>query len=329
MVSLITGGAGFIGSHLAERLLAGGDEVLVIDNFSTGRRENVEHLLGNPRFRLVYGDILDSEDLELLIAGSDIVYHLAAAVGVKLVLSQPLESLRINVRGTERVIELASCHRKKVFLASTSEVYGKNGHRRLKETDDRVLGPATVTRWGYSISKAFDECLALAYHQEAALEVVIVRFFNIVGPRQTGRYGMVLPTFVRQALSGEPITVYGDGKQVRTFTYVGDAVEATIKLAQHPKAVGEIFNVGSSDSLTINQLAALVKQEAGSSSEIVHIPYEEAYGANFEDMRERVPSVSKLRAFTGFEAGTPLDRVIREVIEDCRCERPESVRCAA
>lgn len=315
MKSLITGGAGFIGSHLAEQLLARGEDVCVIDNLSTGSRDNIEHLIQRSGFSFVEGSILDQERLEPLVRECDVVYHLAAAVGMKFILANPLASLHTNVRGTDIVLELACKCRKKVFLASTSEVYGKSGFLPLRESDDRVLGPTTVTRWNYSMSKAIDECLALAYHQEMGLSVVIGRFFNIVGPRQMGRYGMVLPTFAKQAISNQPMTIYGDGEQIRTFTYVDDAVEAVTRLMREPAAAGEIFNIGSSNTVTINELALRVKQTAQSSSIIQYIPYEKAYGSNFEDVRQRVPDVTKLLAFTGYEPDTSLDAIIRRVVE--------------
>src|SRR5216684_1100662 len=279
MRALITGGAGFIGSHLADALLAAGHSVTAIDNLSTGSRGNVEHLLERPQFQLVVDDVLNEPHVARLVSQADVVFHLAAAVGVKWIIDHPLLSIRTNLRATEIVLEQASRSKTKVVLASTSEVYGKNNQGPLREDADSIIGPTTITRWLYANTKATDEFLAYAYHRERALPVVIVRFFNTVGPRQTGRYGMVVPRFVRQALRGEPITVYGDGRQTRCFTYVEDVVTAMLALIENPRAVGEVFNVGQGREVSIDDLANLVRELTGSASQIVHVSYDEAYGA--------------------------------------------------
>lgn len=314
MKILITGGAGFIGSHLAEYLIHLGHHVTVLDNLSTGHRSNIEGLLRQERFNFIKGCVLDERLVDRLTAEADQVYHLAAAVGVRRILSQPVDSLLTNVRGTENVLHAAWEHRCKILVASTSEVYGKQSGRRLKETDDRVYGATTVTRWGYACSKALDEFLALAYYRERGLQTVIVRFFNIIGPRQTGDYGMVVPTFIRQALRGEPITVYGSGQQTRSFTYVGDAVRAIVRLMEEPRALGEIINIGSGDVISISSLAHRVKDLAGSSSPIVHLSYSEAYGPGFEDMQERTPDIAKLRQTITYKPEKSLDEILSDII---------------
>lgn len=315
MRALITGGAGFIGSHLAEELLKGGNEITVIDDLSTGRKENISHLQGKPNFRFVQDTIMNENRMGELIDDCEIVYHLAAAVGVKFIIEHPLKSMEINVRGTEIVLELASKGKKKVLLTSTSEIYGKKEDGLFKEDDDRILGTTTISRWSYSCTKALDEFLALAYYREKGLPVVIVRLFNTCGPRQTGRYGMVIPRFIEQALSGKPITIYGDGKQTRSFTYVTDVVKAIVALANHPKAVGEIFNLGSEEGITITDLAKRIKELANSRSEIIFVPYEEAYEKDFEDMRHRVPDISKVRQLIGYSPRVGLDEMLRKIIE--------------
>ncbi|MCK4325738.1 GDP-mannose 4,6-dehydratase [bacterium] len=320
MKVLITGGAGFIGSHLCEELLRRGDEVTVIDDLSTGRRENIEHLESNKNFKFVEGTILNYEPMKGLVDECDIVYHLAAAVGVKFIINHPLKSMQINVRGTENVLELASKDKKKVLLTSSSEIYGKKENGIFKEEDDRVLGTTTISRWSYSCTKALDEFLALAYYREKGLPVVIVRLFNTCGPRQTGRHGMVIPRFIRQALSGEPITVYGDGKQTRSFTCVTDVVKAMAELADRPKAVGQIFNLGSEEGITISGLAEKIKELTNSRSEIVYIPYEEAYQEGFEDMRHRVPDISKVRNLIGYWPQMKLEDMLREIIKSVKAE---------
>ena len=312
---LITGGAGFIGSHLAEALLARGERVLVIDDLSTGRIRNVEHLKGSPGFEYFVDSIMNRPVLAELVDRSDFVFHLAAAVGVKLIVESPVRTIETNVRGTEVVLDLANKKKKPVLIASTSEVYGKSTTVPFSEDDDLVLGPTTRGRWSYACSKALDEFLGLAYFHEKKLPVVIARLFNTVGPRQTGRYGMVLPTFVKQALSARPITVFGDGTQSRCFGYVGDVVPALIRLIETERAYGEVFNLGSRDEISIWELAELVKKRLGSSSEIVLIPYDQAYEAGFEDMPRRVPDIRKATGLIGFEPATPLPEIIDRVAE--------------
>ena len=315
MRALITGGAGFIGSHLAEALLAEGEEVTIIDDLSTGRFANIQHLVDHPKFRYIIESITNETVMDRLVGECDIIYHLAAAVGVEMVINEPLRVLETNLVGTETVLRLASCHRKKVLLSSTSEVYGKNEKVPFKEEDDCVLGSTTHIRWCYAASKAIDEFLALAYYKDHGLPVIIVRLFNTVGPRQTGRYGMVIPRFVRQALAGEPITVYGDGLQTRCFADVADVVPAIIALTRHPDAVGQVFNIGSTEEITILELAQRVKALTGSDSEIVFVPYEEAYGEGFEDMRRRVPDLSKISRLIGYRPQISLDETLRRVID--------------
>ncbi|NLB96009.1 MAG: NAD-dependent epimerase/dehydratase family protein [Armatimonadetes bacterium] len=312
---LITGGAGFIGSHLADALIARGDEVTALDNLATGSLENVRHLEGNPAFQLIVGTILDPALVDQLMADCDVVVHLAAAVGVKWIIDNPLSSIQTNIRGTEIVLEAANQHKRTVLLASTSEVYGKNGHGPLSEDDDRVVGATSVSRWLYATTKACDEFLALAYHREKQLPVIILRFFNTVGPRQTGQYGMVVPRFVKQALLGQPLTVFGDGQQTRCFTDVQDAVRCVLALADTPKAIGRIFNIGGSQEVTIQGLAERVIAMTGSTSEIVYLPYEQAYEKGFEDMRRRVPNTTRLRETIGFAPDSDLDTILRRVID--------------
>lgn len=312
---LITGGAGFIGSHLADALIARGDEVTALDNLATGSLENVRHLEGNPGFRLVVGSILDPSLVAELVEGCDVVVHLAAAVGVKWIIDNPLASIQTNIRGTEVVLDAANRYKRMALLASTSEVYGKNAQGALAEDDDRVVGSTAVSRWLYATTKACDEFLALAYHREKHLPVVIVRFFNTVGPRQTGQYGMVVPRFVKQALLGQPLTVFGDGQQTRCFTDVQDAVRSVIALVDTPTAVGRIFNVGGSQEVSIEELAQRVIAMTQSTSEIVYVPYDQAYEKGFEDMRRRVPDTSRLREAIGFAPDTPLETTLRRVID--------------
>ncbi|MBI4611005.1 MAG: GDP-mannose 4,6-dehydratase [Candidatus Rokubacteria bacterium] len=315
MKALITGGAGFIGSHLAEALVARGDEVYIIDDLSTGRVENLRELLDDARVHVRWHSILDETVLQELVDEVDVVFHLAAAVGVRLILDKPVETIETNILGTGRVLQCAAKGRKKVVLASSSEVYGKNDRVPLGEDDDGLLGPTVKSRWSYACSKAIDEFLALAYWREKAVPVVIARFFNTIGPRQTGRYGMVVPRFVQQALRGEPITVYGDGQQSRSFTAVDDAVAAAIQLAGQPEAVGHVFNVGNGTEVSILELARRVKALVDSSSPIRFVPYDQAYQEGFEDLRRRVPDISKLRRFTGFEPRWDLDAILARVIE--------------
>ena len=315
MKYLITGGAGFIGSHLAEALLRKGEEVIVIDDLSTGKMANIEHLKSEERFKYVIDTIMNKSLMAQLVDASDIVFHLAASVGVRLIIESPIKTIETNINGTEIVLRLASKKHTKVILASTSEVYGKSDKIPFSENDDLLMGPTYKNRWIYGCSKALDEFLALAYYKERQLPVVIVRLFNVVGPRQTGRYGMVLPTFIGQALNGEPITVYGDGKQSRTFAWVGDAVEAIIKLGHCSQAIGEIFNIGSKEETTIRDLAKLVRRLTKSGSEIVYVPYDEAYNEGFEDLRRRVPDISKLERQIGYEPTKRIDQVIEDIAE--------------
>ncbi len=312
---LITGGAGFIGSHLADALIARGDRVAIIDDLSTGAVANIRHLKGHPNFSYTLDTIANEAVLAELIDESDAVVHLAAAVGVQLIVQSPVRTIETNVNGTELVLRWAAKKGKIVLLASTSEVYGKSERTPFREDDDLVLGPSTMGRWSYACSKLLDEFLALAYHKERDLPVIIARLFNTVGPRQTGRYGMVLPRFVRAALRDVPLRVYGDGQQTRCFCYVGDTVRALIALLDHPGAIGNIFNVGNPQEVSILELAQRVVHLANSSSPIVLVPYEHAYEAGFEDMRRRVPDISRLTALTGFRPTLDLDAIIRTVIE--------------
>ena len=316
--SLITGGAGFVGSHLSEELLRRGDEVFVIDDLSTGRIDNIEPLKRNPKFHYVIDSVHNERVLAEWIDRCDVVYHLAAAVGVKLIVESPVNTIETNVHGTEVVLKLANKKKKKVLITSTSEVYGKSTAVPFREDQDLVLGPTTKGRWSYACSKAIDEFLAIAYWHEKRLPVIIVRLFNTVGPRQTGRYGMVIPNFVQQALNNEPITVYGDGEQSRAFGYVGDIVRALADLARHPQAVGEVFNIGNTTEITMNALAERIRQMTGSLSEIVHIPYDRAYEQGFEDMPRRVPDISKIQRLTGYQPSVELDEILERVIADFR-----------
>ncbi len=313
--ALVTGGAGFIGSHLAEALLGRGYRVTVLDDLSTGSRDNIDHLQQNPDFEFVLGTIMDYDTVDKLVSRCEVIFHMAAAVGVKYIIDNPLASLRINTKGTENVFEAANRHKRKVVIASTSEVYGKNEKGNLGEDDDRVLGSTAISRWGYACTKTFDEFLALAYWREKKLPVVIVRFFNTCGPRQTGEYGMVVPRFVKAALLGHPLQVFGDGKQVRCFSFVDDIVNGTLALAEHPAAEGEIFNLGSTEAISIEELAQKVVMMTNSSSPISYIPYEQAYEKGFEDLRRRVPDISKAKRLVGFEPKTSLDTLLRRVIE--------------
>jgi UDP-glucose 4-epimerase len=315
---LITGGAGFVGSHLAEALLARGDEVFVIDNLSTGSIDNIAHLKRTPKFHYTIDSITNEPVLAELIDRSDAVVHLAAAVGVKLIVEAPVHTIETNVHGTEVVLKHANKKKKLVLLASTSEVYGKSADVPFSEDADLVLGPTVKHRWAYACSKLIDEFLALAYWKERKLPVIIVRLFNTVGPRQTGQYGMVIPNFVRQALAGHPITVFGDGTQSRSFTYVGDVVRAMVALIAEPRAVGQVFNIGNGAEISIGELAALVKRMTASSSEIVHVPYDQAYEAGFEDMPRRVPDISRIRHLVGYEPTVGLEETLARVIEHFR-----------
>jgi UDP-glucose 4-epimerase len=314
MKALITGGAGFVGSHLAEALLARGDEVFVLDNLSTGSIENIEALKHEKRFHYTIDSVTSEPVCAELIDRVDVVFHLAAAVGVKLIVESPVNTIETNVHGTEMVLKLANKKKKKVVVASTSEVYGKSNDVPFHEEADLVLGPTSKGRWSYACSKAIDEFLALAYFKEKRLPVVIVRLFNTVGPRQTGRYGMVVPNFVKQALLGHPLTVFGDGTQSRCFTYVSDVVGALIELAEHEAAVGQVFNIGNStEEISILELARRVKERTRSKSEIVLVPYAKAYEEGFEDMPRRVPDTSKLKALIGYEPRVQLDEILDRV----------------
>jgi UDP-glucose 4-epimerase len=319
---LVTGGAGFVGSHLSEALLEHGHRVTVIDDLSTGRFENIAHLSGNPQFRFAIDTITNEVVMDRLVSECDLVIHLAAAVGVELIVKDPVHVIEINILGTRAVLQVASRYRKKVLLASTSEIYGKSEHIPFREEDDRVIGPSTKARWSYSASKAVDEFLGLAYHRQLGLPVVVFRLFNTIGPRQTGQYGMVVPRFVSQALARQPLTVYGDGSQTRCFLHVADAVEAIVALSGSPRAVGEVFNVGSTDEVSILELAkkvlALVDARrvdgVSDPGEITLVPYEQAYEAGFEDMQRRVPDISKIHSHIGWKPSRSLDETLKDII---------------
>jgi UDP-glucose 4-epimerase len=315
---LITGGSGFIGGHLAEALLDAGHTVFIIDDLSTGSIENIAHLKGRPGFHYTIDTVFNDAVVAELVDRADVVFHLAAAVGVKLIVQDPVHTLETNVHGTEVVLRHAAKKQKLVFIASTSEVYGKSTDVPFREDADLVMGATSRHRWAYACSKAMDEFLALAYWKQKHLPVIIVRFFNTVGPRQTSRYGMVLPTFVRQALAGEPITVFGDGKQSRSFTYVGDVVGALLKLMVEPKAIGQVFNIGNPQEVTIGDLAQRVKQMTGSNSPIQFVPYDKAYDPGFEDMPRRVPDLTRIRALIGYEPKVQLEEIIERVIAQSR-----------
>ena len=315
MRALITGGAGFIGSHLAEALLHQGDEVLILDNLSTGSIENIAHIKGRPRFEYFIDSVENEPLLAELIDRSDVVFHFAAAVGVKLIVEQPVHTIETNVHGTEVVLKHANKKKRLVVLASTSEVYGKSNDVPFREDSDLVMGPTPKHRWAYACSKAIDEFLALAYWKERKLPVIIVRFFNTVGPRQTGQYGMVIPNFVRQALAGEAITVFGDGTQSRAFTHVADVVGALTVLVREPDAIGQVINIGNTQEVTITALAERVRDLCGSQSAIKYIPYEQAYDSGFEDMPRRVPDLTKVRRMIGYEPRHSLDDILVQVID--------------
>jgi UDP-glucose 4-epimerase len=322
MVSLITGGAGFIGSHLAEALLSRGEQVIIIDDLSTGSVDNLRHLRANGSLRCCFDTVMNRHLLAEVVDESDRVFHLAAAVGVRRIIESPVRTIETNVKGTELVLEAAAKKNKLVFIASTSEVYGKNNKVPFCEDDDTTLGPTVKSRWSYASSKALDEFLALAYWKEKKLPVVIGRLFNTVGPRQTGRYGMVLPTFVSQALEGLPLTVFGTGKQSRCFGYVGDVVEAIVKLMNTDRAVGQVVNIGNDEEISIEDLASLVKERTESASPIQFIPYDQAYEPGFEDMARRVPSLEKLVQLTGLRPSTSLTVIIDKVAAHLVAKKP-------
>lgn len=318
MKVFITGGAGFIGSHVADALIDRGDTVLILDDLSTGSMENIDHLVGRDGFEYRIGSATDVPLVSELVDRCDVTIHLAAAVGVKLIVEKPVHTIETNVRATEVVLGAAAKKQKLVVLASTSEVYGKGIKIPFSEEDDLKLGSTSHSRWAYACSKALDEWLALAYYREKHVPVIVTRFFNTVGPRQTGRYGMVLPTFVSQAVAGEPITVYGTGEQSRCFGHVRDAIDAVFKLMDTEAAIGQVVNVGTDREVTIRQLAEMVRDAAGSQSDIVHIPYAEAYAEGFEDLERRVPDVQKLERMTGFRFSRSLEQIVEEVVADAR-----------
>jgi nucleoside-diphosphate-sugar epimerase len=313
--ALVTGGAGFIGSHLSEALLAQGDEVLILDNLSTGSIDNIFHLKGRPRFEYFIDTVNNEPLLAELIDRSDVVFHFAAAVGVRLIVEQPVHTIETNVHGTEVVLKHANKKKKLVVIASTSEVYGKSDDVPFREDSDLVLGPTPKHRWAYACSKAIDEFLALAYWKERKLPVIIVRFFNTVGPRQTGQYGMVIPNFVRQSLAGEPITVFGDGTQTRSFTHVADVVSALLRLVKEPRAIGQVINIGNTEEVSILDLAERVRKLTGSESPIKFIPYDQAYESGFEDMPRRVPDLERVKGLIGYETRNTLDDILAQVID--------------
>jgi UDP-glucose 4-epimerase len=315
MKVLITGGAGFIGSHLAERHLKQGDEVYIVDDLSTGSMENIEHIKHLPSFHYHLDSVTNQRLTAELVDLCDVIYHLAAAVGVRLIVESPVRTIETNIRGTEVVLSHAAKKRKRVLITSTSEVYGKRDRVPFREDDDLVMGPTDKGRWSYACSKAIDEFLAIAYWKEKKVPTVIARLFNTVGPRQTGRYGMVIPNFVQQALSGEDITVFGDGTQSRCFTLVTDVVDALMKLIEHQDAVGEVYNIGSDDEVTILQLAHRIRELTGSKSRIVFLPYDQAYEEGFEDMVKRVPDISKIRNLIGYQPKFSLDEILTSVID--------------
>lgn len=314
MKALITGGAGFIGSHLADKLISSGYKVAILDDLSTGKMENVLHLENNKNFEIVVGSVLNDSLVDKLVEQCDVIFHLAAAVGVELIVKKPMESLTTNIKGSEIVLEMAHRYHKKVLITSTSEIYGKNVNGPLKEDDDRILGSPLKTRWSYSTAKAVDEMLAYVYWKEKNVPSVIVRLFNTVGPRQTGSYGMVMPRFVAQALKNEPLTVYGDGKQSRCFIHVSDVVNALIKLIEEPKAVGEVFNVGSQEEISIEQLAKKIIEFTKSSSKIKYVSYKSAYEEGFEDMQRRVPDTAKINKLIGFKPTYNLTGIIKDIV---------------
>lgn len=325
--ALITGGAGFVGSHLAEALLAQGTTVEIIDDLSTGSIDNIAHLKNDPNFSYVLDTAMNRPVMLELIDRADVVFHLAAAVGVQLIIDEPVRTIETNIKISELVLELAARKKKPVLLVSTSEVYGKLERQKFNEEDDLVLGATSRSRWCYAASKIIDEFLARAYFVEKKLPTVVVRLFNTIGPRQTGQYGMVVPRFVRQALTGDPITVYSDGSQQRSFTWVGDVVEALIQIIRHPKAWGEVFNVGHTSEISMLELANMVKQMTNSDSEIVFVPYDEAYEAGFEDMQRRLPDLTRIQEFIGYKPSLDLPDMLERIIAYYRTvqTRPDAV----
>lgn len=315
---LLTGGAGFIGSHLADHLLQAGHQLILMDDLSTGRLANIEHLMGRPDVEFVLGSILNADLVDSVVSRVEVVYHLAAAVGVELIVEKPLQSLMTNIRGSEVVFEKAHKHGTRILVTSTSEIYGKNTSDRLREDDDRILGSPLKSRWSYSEAKAIDEILAFTYWREKGLETVIVRLFNTVGPRQTGSYGMVIPRFVSQALRNEPITVYGTGEQTRCFCYVGDVVRGMVDLCNEPRAFGRVFNLGGSEEVSMKELAQRIITASGSSSRLDFIPYDIAYEEGFEDMQRRVPDTTRARELVAFEQTVDLNEIIRLVVDEQR-----------
>src|SRR5579872_160768 len=312
---LITGGAGFIGSHLAERLVDRGDHATIIDDLSTGSVHNIQHLKGTQKFDYFLDSVTNQRLMAELIDAADVIYHLAAAVGVRLIVESPTRTMETNIRGTEIVLELAAKKKKRVLITSTSEVYGKRNQVPFREDDDLVMGPPDKGRWSYACSKLIDEFLAVAYWKEKKVPAVIARLFNVVGPRQTGRYGMVIPNLVKQALTGAEMTVYGDGSQTRCFTYISDAVSALISLAEHPKAQGEVYNIGSVEEISILMLARKTREMAASDNKIVMIPYDRAYEAGFEDMMRRVPDLAKIKKLIGYQPSMNLDEILLDTIK--------------
>jgi UDP-glucose 4-epimerase len=315
---LITGGAGFIGSHLSEELLKDNNQVTILDDFSTGSMDNISHLAKNENFKIVRGSILDEGLVDKLIEKTDCVFHLAAAVGVELIIKKPFESLTTNIKGTEVILEASCRYNRKILITSTSEIYGKNSNGPLKEGDDRILGSPLKSRWSYSTSKAVDEILAYLYFKERGLPAVIVRLFNTVGPRQSAAYGMVIPRFVRQALANETLTIYGSGKQSRCFLHVKDVVSAIVKLMEKDEAIGEVFNLGSQEEITIEDLAKKIIEISRSQSQLTYISYDTAYEEGFEDMPRRVPSIAKINKLINFKPSMKLERIIRDVISYCK-----------
>jgi UDP-glucose 4-epimerase len=318
MKALITGGAGFIGSHLAERLLQTGHDVVVVDNLSTGSLKNLQNIEKHPKFRFVYDDVRNSETMHILIEQCDMVFHLAAAVGVQMIVDRPVHTIETNIHGSEVVLKIANKFCKKVLIASTSEVYGKSETVPFREDDDTILGSTKFSRWAYACSKAIDEFLGQAYYEQYGLPVIIARFFNTIGPRQTGRYGMVVPRFIERALENEPILIYGTGQQTRCFSYVGDTLDGVVALMNHPDVPGRVYNIGSTEEITVEGLADKIIELTGSKSEKKFLSYEEAYGRAFDDMMRRVPCLDRIKKTVGYEPKTSLEQTLKIVIEDIK-----------